>query len=152
MFEFDWSSGSIIDRETGETLKSVSYHPHADHGTVAIFDAQGLKRFEANFWNRSIDHAPTLTFPDDGVSRRVLRSAHEFDERGRPHEVFGQHKDISRMLEFYRRSAEEKTDFVGFEFIDRRKPRTPPLGQQELLAKAKEAGWVSAKAPPKASC
>ena len=124
-FEYDWSSGATIDRETGETLKSIFYHPHADHSTVAIFDEHGRKTFEVNFWNRSIDHAPTLNIPDDGVSRKVILNAYEVDERGRYQKVLGEHKSLTRMLDCFRRSAEGKTNYVGFEVIDRRAKWNP---------------------------
>jgi hypothetical protein len=125
MFEFQpgQTMYKIVDHETGEEMRTIESHWHADDRTVGIFGQDGILKFHLRFWNSSGDHKPTLEFPNDQISRQVLLSLQERQNDGTFVRLEGPHGIIDRVADFFERSARAKVNFVGFEFLDFRNKR-----------------------------
>jgi len=119
MFEFDPSVSKIIDKSNGDQLVTTHAHRQSDHISMAILSADGAKKFAFTIKSYSIDEPDT--WRDDDVSRVILLSSCEYLPDGSSRVVFDMHPDIERFIEFKCRTAKSKLNFVGFEFVDKRK-------------------------------
>jgi hypothetical protein len=123
MFEYDQRTDRMVDQSNGDELRTLDAHWQSDSTKVGVFSSHGTLKFSATWRSYSIDEPHT--WPTDKVSRRILLSAAEYDPEGRGTPVKGPHPQIDRLVDFYRRSAMSKSNFVAFEFVDERNKAAP---------------------------
>ena len=119
MFELEPPTGHIVDPLNGDRLVTTHAHWQSDWTGLSILSVAGVKKFEFRLKSSSIDEPEK--WPKDNITRLVLMGAREFHPNGYSKEVLGMHPDIERLIEFRRKSAMPRSNFVAFEFVDERK-------------------------------